>query len=81
MGFRASFRVMPRPLTEGHSRLQSWFGERAWLVKAHEAEAMAMTKQQLDHILSGRRRPTLDQAIRIYKHTGVEPYLWQQGRA
>ena len=39
---------------------------------------MAMTRQQLDHILSGRRRPTLAQAIEIYKHTGIAPYLWQE---
>ena len=40
---------------------------------------MSMTRQQLDHILSGRRRPTLAQALEIYRHTGIAPYLWHQG--
>lgn len=39
---------------------------------------MAMSKQQLDHLLSGRRRPSLDQAIAIYKHTGIEPHRWNE---
>lgn len=37
---------------------------------------MGMSKQQLDHLLSGRRKPTLTQAIAIYRHTGIAPYLW-----
>ncbi len=62
----------------GHRALRLWFRQRPWVVKAHEAEAMSMTRQQLDHLLAGRRRPTLDQAIAIYKHTGVEPHRWQE---
>lgn len=56
--------------------LRRWFAQRAHLVKAHEAEAMEMTKQQLSHLLSGRRKPTLDQAIAIFRHCGIAPYLW-----
>lgn len=37
---------------------------------------MGLSPQQLGHILAGRRKPTLDQAIRIYRHTGLAPYLW-----
>jgi plasmid maintenance system antidote protein VapI len=62
----------------GHNALRRCFASQPHLIKAHEAEAMAMTRQQLDHILSGRRRPTLAQAIEIYKHTGIAPYLWQE---
>ena len=69
---------MVEKTSDGHRALRRWFRERPWLIKAHEAEAMGMTKQQLDHLLAGRRRPTLDQAIAVYKHTGVEPHLWQQ---
>ena len=64
--------------SDGHQALRAWFRERRWLVKAHEAEAMSMTRQQLDHLLAGRRRPTLDQAIAIYRHTGVEPHRWRE---
>jgi plasmid maintenance system antidote protein VapI len=63
-------------LTPGHNALRKWFKFQPQLVKSHEAEAMAMTRQQLDHILSGRRKPTLEQAVAIYKHTGLAPYLW-----
>lgn len=64
--------------SSGHRRLRRWFADHPWLVKAHEAEAMGMSKQQLSHVLAGRRQPTLDQAIAIYKHTGVEPHTWNQ---
>lgn len=62
--------------SSGHRALRAWFRARPHVVKSHEAEAMSMTRQQLDHLLAGRRRPTLDQAISIYKHTGIEPYRW-----
>jgi len=62
----------------GHRALRNWFRARAHLVKAHEAEAMSMTRQQLDHLLSGRRRPTLDQAVAIYRRTGIAPYIWNR---
>jgi len=62
--------------SSGHRALRTWFRRQKGLVKAHEAEAMGMSKQQLSHILAGRRRPTLVQAIEIYKHTGIEPHRW-----
>ena len=62
--------------TKGHAYLKQWFKDRPWLVKSHEADRMGMSKQQLDHILSGRRKPTLSQALGIYRHTGCEIYLW-----
>jgi len=65
--------------TPGHNALRQWFADQPHLVKAHEAEAMRMSRQSLDHILSGRRQPTLAQALQIYRHTGIAPYLWQQG--
>lgn len=37
---------------------------------------MGLSPQQLSHILAGRRRPTLAQAIGIYRHTGIEPHQW-----
>lgn len=63
-------------LTKGHRYLRAWFKQRPWVVKAHEADTMGLSPQQLGHILAGRRKPTLDQAIRIYRHTGLAPYLW-----
>lgn len=63
-------------LTPGHRALRRWFRERPHLVKAHEAEAMTMSRQQLDHVLSGRRKPTLTQAVNIYRHTGIAVYHW-----
>jgi hypothetical protein len=60
-------------VTPGHTYLRRWF---AALIKAHEADAMAMTRQQLNHILSGRRKPTLVQAVAIYQHTGCAVHLW-----
>lgn len=62
----------------GHNALRQLFQRQPHLVKSHEAEAMGMSRQQLDHILSGRRRPTLAQALEIYRHTGIAPYLWQE---
>ena len=63
-------------ISSGVRALREWFAERPYLIKAQEAEAMGMTRQQLDHLLSGRRRPTLKQALAVYKHTGIEPYRW-----
>lgn len=71
----ASFRAVNRT-TPGHRQLRQWFKRQPALVKSHEAEAMGMSKQQLDHLLSGRRKPTLAQALEIYRHTGIAPYLW-----
>ena len=75
MPVRGSLAGMVRE-TPGHRALRVWFRQHGHLVKAHEAEAMAMTRQQLDHLLSGRRRPTLNQAVEIYKRTGIPPHVW-----
>lgn len=64
-------------LTPGHKHLRAWFRRRPWLVRTHEAEAMGMSKQQLGHILAGRRQPTLLQAIAINTHTGIDLGLWE----
>ena len=70
---------MPPPYdSAGHRALRNWFRLHSHLTKAAEAQDMGMSRQQLDHILSGRRRPTLEQAVEIYKHTGVEPHRWSQ---
>lgn len=63
-------------VSPGQKALLDWFELQPHLVKAHEAEAMGMTKQQLAHILAGRRRPTLKQALAIHCHTGVAIGLW-----
>jgi plasmid maintenance system antidote protein VapI len=62
----------------GLRRLREYFGRQPHLTKAHEAEAMSMSPQQLGHILAGRRNPTLAQAIEIYRQTGIEPHLWNR---
>lgn len=62
--------------TPGHNALRQWFDDQPHLVKAQEADEMDMSRQSLDHVLSGRRRPTLAQALQIYRHTGIAPYLW-----
>ena len=65
--------------TAGHRYLRRWFADQPWLVQSHEAEAMAMSKQQLSHILKGRRSPTLRQALAIAAHTGCDIDLWVKG--
>lgn len=60
----------------GRAMLRDWFALQPHLIKAHEAESMGMSKQQLAHILAGRRRPTLKQALAIACHTGVPIALW-----
>lgn len=64
--------------TRGHNALRNWFRGQPHLIKAAEARAMNMTRQQLDHLLSGRRGPTLAQAVEIYRITGIAPYLWRE---
>lgn len=63
-------------ITPGHAYLRRWFASQPWLVKSHEADIMGMTKQQLNHILNGSRKPTLAQAVEIYRHTGCAVHLW-----
>ena len=37
---------------------------------------MGLSKQQLDHLLAGRRQPTLRQALQIASYTGIEAGAW-----
>jgi hypothetical protein len=62
----------------GHRALRQWFERQPHLVRAHEAETMGMSKQQLGHILAGRRRPTLRQALAIDLHTAVPVDAWEE---
>ena len=48
-----------------------WGGNKSSLAKA-----LGMTVEQLRHITSGRRPPTLKQAARIEKLTKIPPRFW-----
>lgn len=47
-----------------------------FLVKIRGREARPVTPQKLNHIVKGRRRPTVDQAAAIYSVLGIPPDLW-----
>jgi len=48
-----------------------WEGNKTTLAKA-----LGMTVEQLRHLTSGRRPPTLRQAVRIEKLTKIPPRFW-----
>lgn len=59
--------------TNGAKRLR---GNLEGKVKAQEAREMGMTRQTLDHILKGRRRPTIDQAVAIRRRHRIPISAW-----
>lgn len=56
-------------------RLAQWI-ERSKLNQAEAARIIGMDPTQLSHILLRRRRPGLDNAVKIEKATGIQPDAW-----
>tara|TARA_R110002020_G_scaffold473082_1_gene701857 strand:- start:100 stop:315 length:216 start_codon:yes stop_codon:yes gene_type:complete len=58
--------------------LQEYVDERTrdgW-TKKRVAAAMQMSIEQLQHLLTGRRMPTLFQAVMIEREFGIPPSSW-----
>ena len=65
--------------SEALRQLRGYFRENPSAVKAGEARALGFeNRQTLDHLTSGRRRPTLDQATAISERYGIETTDWSR---
>jgi transcriptional regulator with XRE-family HTH domain len=59
----------------GRERLAQWI-ERSKLTQGEAAAIIDMDPTQLSQILTGKRRPGLDNAIKIHRTTGIVPDAW-----
>lgn len=59
----------------GRERLALWL-DRSHLNQLEGARIIGIDHTQLNQILSGRRRPGLDNAVRIQKATGIGVEAW-----
>lgn len=59
----------------GRERLAQWL-ERAKLNQLEAAEIIGIDKTQLSQILTGKRRPGLDNAVKIERATGIAVEAW-----
>lgn len=59
----------------GRERLAQWI-ERSKLQQIEAAEQIGIDPTQLSQILAGKRRPGLDNAVKIHKTTGIAPADW-----
>ncbi len=56
-------------------RLQLWI-DRSKITQLETARLIDMDPTQLSQILSGKRRPGLDNAVKIQRITGIDPSAW-----
>lgn len=76
VGGMRSYADEPEFLTTiGRERLAQWI-ERSKLQQIEAAERIGMDATQLSQILAGKRRPGLDNAVKIYNVTGIVPQDW-----
>lgn len=59
----------------GRERLAQWI-DRSKLTQAEAAVIIGIDPTQLSQILAGKRRPGLDNAVKIAKATGIVPEDW-----
>lgn len=59
----------------GRDRLKAWI-ERSKLDQVGAARVIGMHPTQLNHILTGKRRPGLDTAVKIEQATGIVVEAW-----
>lgn len=65
----------PAKMKPGPEALWDWM-ERRGLNQAEAAQLLHVHHVSLNQILMGRRRPGLAIAMRIERHTGINPGLW-----
>lgn len=65
--------------SEALRQLRGFFRENPNAVKAGEARALGFShRQTLDHLIRGKRRPTLDQATAISERYGIATQDWSR---
>jgi len=60
---------------QGRERLAQWI-ERSKINQLEAAQLIDIDPTQLSQILAGKRRPGLDNAIKIARATGIVPDAW-----
>lgn len=70
---------MRRMLNKGRDRLAEYC-KRSRLKQYELADLLAMHETTLSHVLSGKRRPGLDTALRIEAVTGIPVSSWSDTR-
>ena len=61
---------------DGRDRLAQWI-ERSILNQLEAARIIGIDHTQLNQILGGKRRPGLDNAIKIERATGIAVEAWE----
>ena len=65
--------------TEGLRLMRGFFRDNKTAIKAGEARALGFSSRQtLDHIIQGNRKPTLEQATAIENRYGIATSEWGQ---
>lgn len=62
-------------MTSGPDQLRDWMNRRG-LNQAETADLMGFDQTYISQLLSGRRHPSLRNAIRIQRETGIAPDAW-----
>jgi plasmid maintenance system antidote protein VapI len=62
-------------MVKGRERLRQWI-DRSKVNQLEAAEIIDIDPTQLSHILTGRRRPGLDTAVKIERATGIAVEAW-----
>lgn len=65
----------PDTVTGGRVRLRQWI-DRSKLNQLEAAEVMGFDKTALNHILTGKRTPGLQNALKIERATGIPVEAW-----
>jgi transcriptional regulator with XRE-family HTH domain len=59
----------------GRDRLAAWI-QRSKLKQVEAADIIGMDQTQVSLILNGKRRPSLDNAVKIERATGIPVHVW-----
>lgn len=65
------------PGMNGRARLADWL-KRTYFTQAEAARLIGITESQFSQFLSGRSSPSLLNAVRIQKATGIPVDLWEK---
>ena len=59
----------------GRAQLAEWI-ERRYPTQREAARKIGIDPTQLSQVLTGKRRPGLDNAVRIWRETGISVVAW-----